>query len=120
MHLQRDLELSRQWGPPHFSSAVHFRNFTMPPPKASINSNSRRCPPSQGVSIGVYTGWSVGVSEKRGGGGWHEDFAIDLSLGAYVQYNFSPKFGVQANGNYQHGRMDWYLLTYTPNYELTY
>jgi len=76
--------------------------------------------PPRNLTFGVYTGWSVGVSEKRGGGGWHEDFAIDLSLGAYVQYNFSPKFGVQANGNYQHGRMDWYLLTYTPNYELTY
>jgi len=41
------------------------------------------------------------------GGGWHEDYDIALSLGAYIQYNISPKFSVQANGNYQPGRMDW-------------
>jgi hypothetical protein len=74
------------------------------------------------LSFGIYAGWSPGLGgdfARRGGGGWHEGYDIALSLGAYIQYNISPEFSVQANGNYQPGRKDWGILTYEEN-ELVY
>jgi len=67
---------------------------------------------SRNLTFGIYGGRSLGKLGPIWWGRWHEEFDFDLSLGTYVQYNFSAMFSVQANVNYQHGRRDWSFLTY--------
>jgi hypothetical protein len=64
------------------------------------------------LTFGVYGAWALGQFGPLGGGRWREEFHLDHSLGAYIQYNISTMFSVQANVNYQHGRKDWGIFTY--------
>jgi hypothetical protein len=62
------------------------------------------------VAFGVYSGWSLGFKPEFA---WHYagatalDYKLDFHLGGYVQYNFSDRFGLQFNLNYQHGANPW-------------
>ncbi|HCS47223.1 MAG TPA: hypothetical protein DIW61_02800 [Candidatus Aminicenantes bacterium] len=62
------------------------------------------------LTFGVYGGWSQGLGYEFG---WHsrpsrsDDYTLDAHLGAYIQYNLSAVFSIQANMNYQHGTNPW-------------
>jgi hypothetical protein len=61
-------------------------------------------------AFGVYGGWSLGLGYEFG---WHtrpsrsDDYTLGVHLGATIQYNLSPVFGIQGNVNYQHGTNPW-------------
>jgi hypothetical protein len=62
------------------------------------------------LAFGFYGGWSFGLGYEFG---WHsrpsrsDDYTLDIHLGATIQYNLSPVFGIQGNVNYQHGTNPW-------------
>jgi hypothetical protein len=66
-------------------------------------------PPGR-IAFGIYGGWSLGLGYEFG---WHsrpsrsDDYTLDIHLGATIQYNLSPVFGIQGNVNYQHGTNPW-------------
>jgi hypothetical protein len=66
--------------------------------------------PARRFAFGVYGGWSLGLGYEFG---WHtrpsrsDDYTLDVHLGATIQYNLSPVFGIQGNVNYQHGTNPW-------------
>jgi hypothetical protein len=65
--------------------------------------------PAEKLTVGIYGGWSwgTGYTFRWHSRPWSDRHILQFHLGGYVQYNFSPFFGLQGDFNYQHVIDEW-------------